>query len=320
MHRQSTTITKITQRFRSSLTTIPSRVNHLAPNVVMFPSWKGQRTRGVEQTPAHIVDINDVHPGRRFPVWCGDGLQENLRSLYDTDVALLEDSHSHHEASAHGPLINVGGDHSMAIATVAATLRVHPDARVLWVDAHPDLNTLQASRTKNYHGMGKMPLAYLSGLDWPFAQDQFPYITEANRLDLSDKLMYVGIRDVDEFEARMIAKHRIPFVSVHDLRTNLHGSLTKILEWVNGYPVHLSFDVDAIDPGELPSTGTPVPDGLSTRHARMIVESLRLKARVVNVDITELNLHVGTVEDRSRSLAAVSRVFADYFHPVQRLG
>lgn len=291
----------------------------LMPNVVMFPNKMGQTLDGVEHAPASIVASHNVCPSRQHPVWCDDNLFNNLQHLHDTNMRLLgEDQRRVKTAGVFpwsGKLINVGGDHSMSIATVSATLRAYPDAKVLWVDAHPDLNTYKASRTKSFHGM---PLAYLAGLDWPFAQGQFPYITHENCLNLADRLMYVGIRDIDPYEARIISRYKIPFVTVHDMRTDPGGSIRKVLTWTRGSPLHLSFDVDSIDPGELPSTGTPVPDGLSTNEAKVIVDSLLLdtdNTRIVNVDLTELNMGIGHALDRARSLGNVSRVFANLFNP-----
>lgn len=278
----------------------------LKPNVVMFPNNMGQKLNGLEHAPVSIVAMHNVAPDRQHPVWCGDDLFKNLQALHDTNMELLGPGQKQRR-----PLINVGGDHSMAIATVSATLRTYPDAKVLWVDAHPDLNTYKASRTKSFHGM---PLAYLAGLDWPFAQGQFPYITYENRLSLSERVMYIGIRDIDPYEAKQISRHKIPFVTVSEMRTDPGVCIKRVLEWVQGSPLHLSFDVDAIDPDEVPSTGTPVSEGLSSIEAKLIVDSLR-DTNIVNVDLTELNLGIGHALDRSRSLANVSRVFANFFNP-----
>ena len=93
--------------------------------------------------------------------------------------------------------INIGGDHSMAIATVADSLnRVPPGKlKVIWFDAHPDINTYKSSISKNYHGM---PLGYLTGL---CKSHYFPFIT--NYLNF-ENLLYIGIRDIDEYEKKII--------------------------------------------------------------------------------------------------------------------
>ena len=289
------------------------------PNVVMFPNWKGQRIRGVEQAPTQLIKVAGVHPTRRSLVWCGENLIENLKSLHFINKSLLKDIsqgypatdalRDHSQKNRYDtPLINVGGDHSMSIATVAATLSVHPRAKVLWVGAHADLNTFSASLTKNYN---EMALSHISGLE-SHSESHFPYITESNQLDLSNRLMYVGIRDVDELEAKTIAEYNIPFISVRDFHTDLYASLIKIINWTRGHPVHLSFDVNAIDPLELISTGRPRPDGLSVKNAYMLSENLRMNANVVNIDIAELNPLIGTQWEQSKSLAAVHLIFRNY--------
>ena len=123
--------------------------------LIYFPHRLGQTKFGVEKTPDYFKRMT-LNPF--VDVQCSNNLRfkqenliKNLRNLYTVNSRI------------GGEKINIGGDHSMAIATVADSLnRVKQnDLKLLWFDAHPDINTYNASETKNYHGM---PLAYLSGL------------------------------------------------------------------------------------------------------------------------------------------------------------
>lgn len=289
------------------------------PTVVAFPNRMGQRLRGVEHAPGYLADLNHVPHENLHPVWCTDNVFENLAQLYATNVQLLraaldngkpgpEDLHARPERR-YGGLINLGGDHSMSIASVAATLTVYPDAKVLWFDAHPDLNTHEWSVSKNLHGM---PLAFLSGLEHQLTR-RTPFLTAENELDLESQLMYVGVRDVDLFEADAIDRHGIPVLTVEEVEARPDECVRRIREWAGDAPVHLSFDVDVVDPAWVPSTGTPVDHGLQKHTAAHVLTALvDAGVRTVNMDVTELNIDMGC---SARSARNVSDILARYFYP-----
>ena len=188
------------------------------------------------------------------------------------------------------PKINIGGDHSMAISTIADSLNKHKNLKVIWIDAHPDINTYENSVSKNVHGM---PLSYLTGLD---SSEHFSFIK--NKLPF-DNLMYIGIRDIDEFEKDIIFKNNIKCLTVDDINNNNDQSIEKILNFINDDPVHLSFDVDGIDPSYIPCTGTDVPNGLNIDSTKNILDNIN---NIVNIDITELNLELGNDNDKFKLL------------------
>ena len=179
--------------------------------------------------------------------------------------------------------INIGGDHSMAIATVADSINKYDDIRLVWVDAHADLNTYEKSISKNYHGM---PLSFLTGLDKnPF----FSFIK--NHIPLKH-ILYIGIRELDPFEQDIIQQNNMQVITIKDIRTDYFNSMNKLFKFINKNPVHLSFDVDVMDPSIIYSTGTKVPNGLYIEEAQNILRCLS-QENIVNMDITELNLSIG---------------------------
>lgn len=259
--------------------------------LVLFPHMLGQTKYGVANTPHYIKQILNKN-NIVYDVDCSGNLYENMTNLYNMNKAI------------NGPRINIGGDHSMAIATVAHSLNTYPNLKLLWIDAHADMNTYEESISKNYHGM---PLSFLTGLDNDY---NFPYLK--NKISF-DNILYLGIRDIDLFEAETINKHNIKYITINDIRYNYNNSMDKIKRFINGNPLHISFDVDVMDPSVMYSTGTKVPDGLYTKESKIIMNTLQ-EENIVNIDITELNLHIGQPRQKILSILNIIEVFDRYLY------
>ena len=178
-------------------------------------------------------------------------------------------------------VLTMGGDHSIALGTVAAACAARPDTRVLWVDAHADANSPGTSPSGNMHGM---PLAFLLGLVEAESLDEdatyFDWLLEKPFLS-PERLAYVGLRDVDDDERcalRGLAARGTYVSSMHDVDKYGIGRVVDEALAHLGYdgtdevpaPLHLSFDVDACDPLIAPATGTAVRGGLSFREAHFV--------------------------------------------------
>ena len=193
--------------------------------------------------------------------------------------------------------LNIGGDHSMAIGTISGIARgirerLGEDIKVVWVDAHADINTPETTESGNLHGM---PLSFLTGLvtkkieglDWIE-----PSIKPEN-------LVYIGLRDVDKGEKEILKKYNIKAFSIHEIdRYGIGKVLDMTIEYLSQgdnpeAPIHLSFDIDALDPSVAPSTGTPVRGGLTFREGHYICEALHATGRLVGLDMVELNPAIG---------------------------
>jgi arginase len=205
-----------------------------------------------------------------------------------------------YDSASKGQLcLTLGGDHSLAIGSIAATCRSRPDTVVFWIDAHGDINTPETSPTGNIHGM---PVAFLMGMvkDVPGFDWLRPCLT-------SDRIVFIGLRDVDPGEKKILKEHKIQAYSMTDV--DKHG-IAKIMEMsldaVNpkrDKPIHLSFDVDAIDPRAVPSTGTTVDGGLTYREARYICTALAETGLLVAIDIPEVNPSIGNQTDVQNTAA-----------------
>ncbi|KAL9132195.1 MAG: hypothetical protein Q9175_006574 [Cornicularia normoerica] len=198
-----------------------------------------------------------------------------------------------YDHAKHGRLVlTLGGDHSIAIGTIAGTSRaikerLGREMAVIWVDAHADINTPETSESGNIHGM---PVAFLTGLAKEEKADIFGWLGEEKALSMK-KLVYIGLRDIDRGEKKILREHGIKAFSMHDI--DKYG-IGRVMEMALGHighdtPIHLSFDVDALDPQWAPSTGTPVRGGLTLREGDYIAECVHETGSLVAMDLVEVN-------------------------------
>ncbi len=180
------------------------------------------------------------------------------------------------------PLI-LGGDHSIALGSISGVSRVHKDVSVIWVDAHGDFNTEETTPSGNIHGM---VLAALAGL----GQSQLVNFGGwAPKIDAS-KLVIVGARALDPGEQALLRKHHIHVFTMSEIdEQGMHRVMQQALEITNDSPIHLSLDLDALDPQEAPGVGTPVRGGLSYREAHLVMEHICDSGRLISMDVVEVN-------------------------------
>ncbi len=263
-------------------------------SIITFPSYLGQRLKSNYNTP--MIFLKYIKYNKRISniEIQKKNLIQNLYQLYNLNKKII------------GPKINIGGDHSMAISTIASNLNMYPNLKVIWIDAHPDINTFQSSSTKNIHGM---PLAYLTGLD------EFPNINFITNKLKFQNLLYIGIRDIDPFEKEIIQKYNIKYIKVNDVNNELNYTIQKIKNFIKDDYFHVSFDVDSLDPNVLDSTGTPVEKGLELYQTKHILDLL-YKKNLVGLDIVELNCILG---NEQKSLSNLSFLFQNYFSDKNKL-
>lgn len=160
----------------------------------------------------------------------------------------------------------VGGDHSLAMGTLAATTAHHPRTAVIWIDAHADFNTLETSPSGNPHGM---PLAVACGLGMPLFTGLY------ERFVAPQDVLLIGARAIDPEEAELLAQHGIWHVTVADLReTGVTALVAAAKQRFAGAAVHLSFDFDAISSEFFSATGTPVAEGLTPAEGEALLRAI----------------------------------------------
>lgn len=194
----------------------------------------------------------------------------------------------------HFPLI-LGGDHSIAVGSLAGILRAKPDTGVIWVDAHADLNTPASSESGNMHGM---PLAIMMkelvpdrraipGFGWLEEGSTAPFLSPKS-------LVYVGLRDIDKAERQFIRQLGIKIFTMYDID---HLGIGRVMDLALEHlltnnpnrPIHLSYDIDAVDPSHAPATGTAVRGGLTWREAHFVAEHVVKSGNLASAEIVEVN-------------------------------
>ncbi|MEN5059315.1 arginase [Luteimonas sp. TWI1416] len=232
-----------------------------------------------------VVDLGDLK-GPRNP-WQGpQGGYRHLDEVVAWNRAVLEAS-SAELARGRMPIM-LGGDHCLAIGSIAAVARhcqaVGKTLRVLWLDAHTDFNTSQITPSGNVHGM---PVACLCGIG-PDVLTGLGGETPATRVD---QFRQIGIRSVDPDEKRLVKAHGL---DIYDMRyideVGMRRVVEQALEGVDADThLHVSFDVDVLDPTIAPGTGTPVPGGINYREAQLLMEMIADTGRLGSLDVVEVN-------------------------------
>lgn len=179
-------------------------------------------------------------------------------------------------------VITLGGDHSVAIGSVPGALRVSP-AGLLWIDAHGDFNTPETSPSGNVHGM---PLAVLLG----HGDARLLEVCAGANLD-PRHVALVGIRQLDERERHELASAGVRVFTMRDIDERGMGVVAReAIDCVSAAGrVHVSLDIDALDPVEAPGTATPVQGGLTCREAHLLLEVLADRRLLCSMDVVEVN-------------------------------
>lgn len=177
----------------------------------------------------------------------------------------------------------LGGDHSIAVGTVSAVTGEEPIGLV-WVDAHGDFNTPETSPSGNIHGM---PLASLIGE----GHEPLVDVGKPGGKIRPENVVLIGQRDLDPAEKKRLKKSGITVFTMRDIDEQGISSVANkaMMKFVHLKRIHLTVDMDALDPVEAPGVGTPVPGGISYREAHLLMEILADSGKVGSMDIVEIN-------------------------------
>ena len=181
------------------------------------------------------------------------------------------------------PLV-LGGDHSVALGSLGGLASIHGPGGVLWIDAHADINTPETSPSGNVHGM---PLAAALGLAGPeFESDVWPLPAVDPR-----RVVLLGLRQADEGERGLLRQAGVRVFTMSEIdRIGVERAMREALDRVSGPGfVHLSLDMDALDPEFAPGVGTPVRGGLTYREAHLALELVAESELAGSFEIVEVN-------------------------------
>ncbi|NLB58992.1 MAG: arginase, partial [Gammaproteobacteria bacterium] len=184
--------------------------------------------------------------------------------------------------------VMMGGDHCLAIGSISAVAdhcrEQGRELRILWLDAHADFNTSNVTPSGNIHGM---PVACLCGLGPDVLTgigDHVPAISPS-------QVKQIGIRSVDAEEKRLVKQHGVDiydmrYIDEMGMKRTMQQALADLDDSVH---LHVSFDVDMLDPSIAPGTGTRVPGGLNYREAQLVMEMIADTGRMASLDIVEVS-------------------------------
>jgi arginase len=177
--------------------------------------------------------------------------------------------------------IFLGGDHSIALGTVAAALHRAKRVGVIWVDAHGDFNTPATTPSGNVHGM---VVSSLMGMGPDI-------LAIGDRRLHPDQIVMIGTRDLDSEERVALRDKAVKVMTMREIDENGMANVVREALRILGNveAIHLSYDMDSLDPTLAPGVGTPVPGGLTYREAHLLMEMLADDGRVRSMDFVEVN-------------------------------
>jgi len=195
------------------------------------------------------------------------------------------------------PLI-LGGDHSISLGSVSGVAHAHKNVGVIWIDAHADFNIEDSTPSGNIHGMILAALAGLGDRRLTHLGGWAPKIDK-------DRIVIVGARALDTSEQALLREHNIHVFTMSDIdRRGIATIIQHSIEIAgrDEAPIHLSLDMDSIDPREAPGVGTPVRGGLSYREAHFAMEMIAESQRMISMDAVEVN----SILDRENTTAQLA--------------
>lgn len=271
-------------------------------SMIGVPMALGQRHPGVAMGPqalrcAQVVerlttlgytveDVGDLDIPRARETDSNTDVHERLRHVeaVRTTNQRLAKTVSTQVSQRRVPLV-LGGDHSIGLGTLAGLRPHYERLGVLWFDAHGDFNTDQTTPSGNIHGM---PLAASLG----YGHERLTSIMPKGQHILPEHVVLIGVRELDPGEKERLKQLPITVYTMHDIdRLGMQQVMTEAIQHVTKKTdgVHVSFDVDAIDPAEAPGVGTPAKGGFTYRESHLALTMLANAQIVTSAEFVELN-------------------------------
>ncbi|MGM9924880.1 MAG: arginase [Bacillus sp. (in: firmicutes)] len=268
-------------------------------SIIGVPMDLGQKRRGVDMGPSairyagiverleslcyEVKDLGDLtvqyNTYRESPE--GAVMNKELVTQVNEDLAQAVDGIVRNKAF---PLI-LGGDHSIAMGSLAGIAKHYNNLGVIWYDAHGDLNTSETSPSGNAHGMS---LAASLGLGDQAFTDIHRYVPKVK----PENVILIGARLLDEGEKELIKQKNIKVYTMHEIdRVGMAQVMQEAIDYLRERTdgVHLSLDLDALDPSDAPGVGTPVIGGLSYRESHLAMEMLAESGLITSAEFVEVN-------------------------------
>ncbi|TWM27261.1 Arginase [Bacillus paralicheniformis] len=293
-------------------------------SMIGVPMDLGQLRRGVDMGPSaircagvnerleslcqDIEDLGDMTIGQREDEKeGGEPAAEELRNLKAITKASTKLAETVDKIVASGafPLV-LGGDHSIAIGTLAGLVKHYQNLGVIWYDAHADLNTKETSPSGNIHGM---PLAISLGIGHEGLTGIYGKETKIK----AENIVIIGARSLDDGEKELIRDKGIKVYTMHEIdRLGMTRVMEETIDYLRGRTdgVHLSLDLDALDPNDAPGVGTPVAGGISYRESHLAMEMLEESKLITSAEFVEVN---PILDEKNRTAEAAVALMGSLF-------
>lgn len=277
--------------------------------IIGVPMDLGQNHRGVDMGPSAVRYANLAGSLRDLGYTTIDGGDITIPGHYVLANTSLKERLPHirracecayhlgKKAIAEGEIpIFLGGDHSASIGTVGGVTHGN-DIGLIWIDAHGDFNTHETSHTQNVHGMA---LAILQGL----GPRELVDVGRPGAKVKPENIVLLGVRDLDPKEKELIRASGCTAFTMRDVdEIGIRAILTRILKGFNHLQrIHVSLDLDVMDPLDAPGVGTPSQGGLTYREGQLIMEILAETEKLHSVDIMEIN-PILDIQNRTAQMA-----------------
>lgn len=280
--------------------------------IIGMPMDLGQGRRGVDMGPSairyasaqslleqlgyEVEDIGDLPVPSPESIKVGDPKLKYLSEIREVCEHLADTVSSVVERKRF-PLV-FGGDHSMSIGTIAGVSKHYENLGLIWFDAHGDLNTGETSPSGNIHGMS---LAVSLGVGHP----DLVHIASFTPKVRPEHTVIIGARELDPGERALIKEMGIKVFTMHEIdRIGMARVMDEAISIVGRETdgVHLSLDLDGLDPKDAPGVGTPVPGGITYRESHLAMEMLAEAGIITSAEFVEVN----PILDRENQTAKVA--------------
>ncbi len=281
-----------------SLIGVPMDLGADRRGVDMGPSairYAGMQSR-LEKLGYEVKDLGDLTVPRPDSYTTNDRQLKYLPQIVEVSEKLA-DTVAKEVKEGYFPLV-IGGDHSIAIGTIAGVAQTYKNLGVIWFDAHGDLNTAESTPSGNIHGM---PLAISLGHGHP----ELVKVGGCNPKLKPENVVIIGARSLDPGEREYIKEQGIKVYTMHEIdrmgmAAVMEEAISHVTRGTEG--VHLSLDLDALDPNDAPGVGTPVIGGVTYRESHLAMEILADANILTSAEVVEVN----PILDRGNKTAQVA--------------
>lgn len=245
-------------------------------NFILANCSHGQRINGIDKTPKILFNnIKQLYKFYSYSIIEKDDFRtiKGYRKIYNDYIKFNRYKRK---------IAIFGGDHSIAQASCQAFLDIYKDkGHILWIDAHTDINTFETSISKNSHGM---PVSKLLGIN------SYKY-SENHYLANPSQITYIGPRSIDKSEQTLLDILKIDIFTSDNINRDINNVVDKINSIIKDKFIHISYDIDILDPSYIKCTGTKEDKGIDIITNNTLLKSIN-KTKLVSADFVELNLDI----------------------------